>query len=160
MVEAQKRCVARQLEWNLPSTFSFLLSSLFSLLWVGRESSLERTSLFRLFPSAREDWLPLKTASIWPLQIAGTCQLVLFTSLTRESESQRHTGDFLVLWILTPPRPATHFWLVCSHCPGICSVGNLNWEPIAPQLLSIKMCNWISHVCFKHHSRHNLQATI
>lgn len=66
----------------------------------------------------------------------------------------------LVLWTSTPPRPATHFWFLCSQCPGICSVGNRNREPIAPQLLPIKMCNWISHACFKHHSRRDLQATV
>lgn len=32
----------------------------------------------------------------------------------------------LILWISTPPRPATHFWFLCSERPGICSVGNLN----------------------------------
>lgn len=66
----------------------------------------------------------------------------------------------LVLWTSTPPRPATHFWFLCSQCPGICGVGNRNREPIAPQLLPIKMCNWISHACFKHHSRRDLQATV
>lgn len=107
-------------------------------------------------------WLALKTASIWQLQIAVSMS-THFIHIPhwgiRKPRTHWWFPGFMDLYS-PPPRPATHFWFLCSQCPGICSVGNLNWEPIAPQLLSIKMCNWVSQACFKHRSRRDLQATV
>lgn len=146
-----------------PSHFCFLgFPALQCFLLGWKENSMGRTSHLGSFP------LPERAGCLSRQQAFDhcnckaqrACQLILFTSLTGDSESQEHTGDFPGFMDLDSPRPATHFWFVCSQCPGICSVGNFNWEPIAPQLLSIKMCNWISHVCLKHHSKHDLQATV
>lgn len=140
-----------------PSHFCFLG---FPLAWEG-ELLRKNLLFFRQFPSAREDWLALKTTSIWPLQIAESMS-TRFIHIPHQGIRTPKTHWWFP-WFYgfrLPPRPATHFWFVCSQCPGICSVGNLHWEPIAPQLLPIKMCNWISHVCFKHHSKHDLQATV
>lgn len=158
------RCAARQLAgWNLPSTFSFRPPQLPALAVppseLGGRAALEPFFLGCFL-------LPEKTGSLSRLQAFDHCKS---TEHVNSFHSHPSLGNqkakdtlviSLVLWISTPPRLATHFWFLCSQCPGIGSVGNLNWEPIAPQLLPIKMCNWISHVCFKHHSRRDLQATV
>lgn len=140
-----------------PSHFCFLG---FSLDWE-RESCLGTTSFFRLFPSARQHWLTLRTASIWPPHRAASMSTHFIHSPHQGIRKPKTHWWFPWFYGSQLPPGLQHiFWFVCSWCPGICSVGNLHWEPIAPQLLPIKMCNWISHVCFKHYSNHDLQATV
>lgn len=67
-VYVQNRCVARQLgEASPPPSLGSPPSLPPSGL--GGKAALEEPSFLSLSPLAREDWLALKTASIWPLQI-------------------------------------------------------------------------------------------
>lgn len=163
-VYAQNRCVARQLGWTLPSTFSFQPSQLPAL--TALPSGLGGTAALQEPSSSGCFLLTEKTGLLSRWQASDTTKSTEHVNsfYSHSSLGNQKAKDSpvisLVLWTSTPPRPATHFWFLCSQCPGICSVGNRNREPIAPQLLPIKMCNWISHVCFKHHSRRDLQATV
>lgn len=73
-VYEQNRCAARQLGWTLLFTFPLLPSQLPFLAGLpsglGTTAASEEPSFSGCFPSAREDWLALKIASIWPLQVA------------------------------------------------------------------------------------------
>lgn len=142
-----------------PRPFSAAALAGLPLDWEGEQ--LQRTFFLRLFPSAREDWLALKTASIWQLQIAASMS-TRFIHIPHRGIRKPRTHWWFP-WFYGSPLPPglQHIFGSCvQQCPGICSVGNLNWEPIAPRLLPIKMCKWISHACFKHRSRRDLQATV
>lgn len=94
--------------------------------------------------------------------------LFLLTSLPKDLKSQKTPQNnkkqtpthWWFSWVYGSP-PSLHPILgSCVHGVLASSVGNLSWEPMASQLLLIKMYNWISHVFFRHCSGHALQATV
>lgn len=112
-VYAQNRCVARQLGRTLPSTFSFQPSQLPAL--TALPSGLGGTAALQE-PSPLGCFLPTeKTGSLSRWQASDhceehrACQLVLFITLTRESESQGHASDFPGFMDLDSPQACNTF---------------------------------------------------
>lgn len=129
-VYVQNRCAARQWERNHPSTFSHLPSQPPSL--IGLPSAL-RGRAAREEPSCSARFLlPENAGSLARLQAFDhctqqrACPVVLFTSLTRGSESQGHTGDFPGFIDLYSPRGLQHIFGSCVQS----ALASAVWETL------------------------------